>query len=44
MSALPTLDQITAFIKAHPAATICEIRDNFGQHGEQTYVLYKVES
>lgn len=34
---LPTFDQLTAFLKAHPAATICEIRDHFGQRGEHTF-------
>lgn len=37
MSTLPTFDQLTVFIRARPAATICEIRDHFGQQGEYTF-------
>ena len=47
---MPTFDELKQFIRARPEATICEIRDKFGQKGDsiistKQYVLaYSIKS
>lgn len=41
MTNFPTFDEIKNFISANPKATICEIRNHFGQQGTEDIAIKK---
>ena len=40
-NSFPTFEQLKQYIRGHPAATICEIRDNFDQRGDSVISITK---